>query len=175
MWANAQLDGRPVEYRWRPLFDAQFGWRPLLECRAVTLSRREPRWNLQEGQAPEPTSAVSGPKFTIGAYYKDMWSRYCCLTNIFPIIDRLTCLSCEDIAGQSCAMVPRWRISGQFLHSVFSASHVQHVSHQGLHSKFALGHTMCGSMVDIPCATARIRRKKKKERRKKKSLGKNIM
>jgi len=27
MWANAQRDGRPAEYRWRPL----------LECRAVTL------------------------------------------------------------------------------------------------------------------------------------------
>ena len=31
MWANAQRDGRPAEYRWRPLFNAaQFGWRPLL-------------------------------------------------------------------------------------------------------------------------------------------------
>jgi len=37
MWANAQRDGRPAEYRWRPLFKAaNFG--PLLECRAVTLS-----------------------------------------------------------------------------------------------------------------------------------------
>jgi len=26
MWANAQPDGRPAEYRWRPLFNAaQFG------------------------------------------------------------------------------------------------------------------------------------------------------
>jgi len=26
MWANAQRDGRPAEYRWRPLFDAaKFG------------------------------------------------------------------------------------------------------------------------------------------------------
>jgi len=23
MWANAQRDGRPAEYRWRPLFNAQ--------------------------------------------------------------------------------------------------------------------------------------------------------
>ena len=31
MWANAQRDGRRVEYRWRPLFNAaKFGWRPLL-------------------------------------------------------------------------------------------------------------------------------------------------
>jgi len=48
MWANAQRDGRPAKYRWRPLFNAaKFGWRPLLECRAVTLPRCETRWNLQ--------------------------------------------------------------------------------------------------------------------------------
>jgi len=36
MWANAQRDGRPAEYRWRSLFnDAKFGWRPLLQCRAI--------------------------------------------------------------------------------------------------------------------------------------------
>jgi len=46
MWANAQRDGRPAEYRWRPLFNAaKFGWRPLPECRGVTLPRRETRWN----------------------------------------------------------------------------------------------------------------------------------
>jgi len=44
MWANAQRDGRPAEYRWRPLFNAaKFGSRQLLECRAVTLPRRETR------------------------------------------------------------------------------------------------------------------------------------
>jgi len=39
MWANAQRDGRPVEYRWRPLFNAaKFDWRPLLESRSPTAS-----------------------------------------------------------------------------------------------------------------------------------------
>jgi len=34
MWANAQRDGRPSEYRWRPLLKAtKFGCRRLLECR----------------------------------------------------------------------------------------------------------------------------------------------
>jgi len=47
MWANAQRDGRPSGCRWRPVFNAaNFGSRPLLECRAVTLPRRETRWNL---------------------------------------------------------------------------------------------------------------------------------
>jgi len=44
MWANAQRDGRPAEHRWRPLFNAaKFGWCAVLECRAVTLPRRETR------------------------------------------------------------------------------------------------------------------------------------
>ena len=44
MWANAQRDGRPAEHRSRPLFNAaKFGCRPQLECRAVTLPRRETR------------------------------------------------------------------------------------------------------------------------------------
>jgi len=42
MWADAQHDGRPAEYRWRPLLNAaKFGWRPLLECHAVTLPMQE--------------------------------------------------------------------------------------------------------------------------------------
>ena len=60
-WANAQRDGRPAEYRWRPLFNAaKFGWRPLLECRAVTLPKRETRWNLQGclSQRPSPCCAT---------------------------------------------------------------------------------------------------------------------
>ena len=46
MWADAQRDGRPAEYRWRPLFNAaKCGSRLglLLEYRAVTLPRRETR------------------------------------------------------------------------------------------------------------------------------------
>jgi len=46
MLANAQRDGRPAEYRWRPLFNAaKFRWLPVLECHAVTLPRRETHWN----------------------------------------------------------------------------------------------------------------------------------
>ena len=52
----------------------------------------------------------------------------------FPIVD--TCLNCEDIAQQSCEMVPRWRLFGDVLRAVFSASRAQHVS--DLHSKFTL-------------------------------------
>jgi len=42
MWANAQRDGHPAEYRSRPVLNAaKFGSRPLLKCRAVTLPKYE--------------------------------------------------------------------------------------------------------------------------------------
>jgi len=133
MWANAQRDGRPAEYRWCPLFNAaKFGWCLLLECSAVTLPRRETRWNLhgccKVANISEPLVGRSSP------YCEDMWRRYCCLTSFFPIVD--TCLSCKDIARQRCVMVPRWRFFGDFLGPAFSASHVQHIS--DMHSKFTL-------------------------------------
>jgi len=62
-------------------------------------------------------------------------------------------------------MVTRWRIFGDFLQPVFSASRVQHNS--DLHPKFALRpHTMCGSMVDIQSANAAIRRGRKRKKKK---------
>ena len=133
MWTNAQRDGRPAEYRWRPLFNAaKFGWRPTLECHAVTLPRRETSWNLQGSlkltKQSQPLVCRTSP------YCKDLWRRYCCLTDFFPIVDG--CLSCEDIARQSCGMVHRWRFLASFLHPVFSASYVQQVS--DVHSKFAV-------------------------------------
>ena len=48
------------------------------------------------------------------------------LNNFFQIVDK--CLSCKDIAGESCAMVPRWRFLTTFLHPVFSASRMRQVS-----------------------------------------------
>ena len=132
MWADAQRDGRLAEYRWRPLFNAaKFGWRTILECCAVTLLRRETRWNLQGClKLPDRSQPLVGQS---SPYYENMWRKYWCLT-IFPIVD--TCLSCKDIARQSCAMVPRWRFLATFLRPSFSASRVQHVS--DLHLKFAL-------------------------------------
>ena len=81
MWANAQRDGHPAEYRWRPLFNAAVCWRPLLECRAVTLPRRETRWNYpgcpKLTRRSQPLLGQSSP------YCGHMWGRYCCLTNFF--------------------------------------------------------------------------------------------
>ena len=76
------------------------------------------------------------------------------LNEFFPIVN--TCLSCEDIARQSCAIVRRWRLFGDFLGPAFPASRVQHISH--LHTKFALGphhvwkydrYPICGRRLDV--------------------------
>ena len=152
MWDNAQCDGRPAEYRWRPLFNAaKFGWRLLLQYRAVTLSKRETSWNLQGCLK----LAISRPKFTI--WWGHVGETYCCLTNFFPIVD--TCLSCEDIARQTCAMARRWRIFGIFwvLHFQRATCSTFQTCILNLH----YGHIMCGSMVDIQSATSEIRRGKR--------------
>ena len=133
MWANSQRDGRPAKYRWCSLFNAaKFGWRLLLQCRAVTLPRRETRWNLQGCLKLTNRSQLLVSRSSLYCGY--IWGRYCCLTSFFLIVD--TCLSCKDIARQSCAMVLRWRFLAMFLGPAFPASRA-HIS--DLHSKFALG------------------------------------
>jgi len=104
------------------------------QCRAVTLPRRETRWNLQG--CPKLTKRSQPLVGRRSPYCGDMLRRCSCLTSFFPIVD--TCLSCEDIdiARQSCGIMPRWRLFGDFLRHVFPASRTQHVS--DLHSKFAL-------------------------------------
>jgi len=113
-------------------------------------------------------------------YYEDQWRRYCCFTSFFPIVDM--CLSCKDMARQSCAIVPRWRFFDDFLLPVFSASRLQHVS--DLHSKFALRphhvwkygrhpiigclpyfHTWCGLGANLECIS-NLRRLRLGEERK---------
>ena len=102
---------------------------------------------LKFAEVPQTTgsiSAASGPKFTI------LWGRtgeILLLNKFFPIVD--TCVNCEDIARQSCAMVPRSRFLATFLRPVFPASRVQHVS--DLHSKFTLEcEPMTNLMVALP-------------------------
>ena len=128
MWANAQHDGRPAKYSWRPLFNAAVWLMP---------STGVPSSNAAKTRNPLKLAGV--PKLQnwshllVGqssAHCGVIWRRYCCLTSFFPIVD--TCLRCEDIADK----IVRWCADGNFLHPTFSASRVQHVS--DLHPKFAL-------------------------------------
>ena len=60
MWANAQRDGRPAEYRWRPLFnDAKF------VPSSNAAKTPNPLKFAGVPQTNETISAASGPKFTI--------------------------------------------------------------------------------------------------------------
>jgi len=120
MWANAQRDGRPAECRWRPLFNTAFWLTPT--TRVPCSNPAKSRNLLKLAGVPQTNETISparGPYYC-SPYYGDMWRTYCCLTSFFPIVN--TCRSCEDIARQSCAMVPRWRFLATFLHPIFSAS-----------------------------------------------------
>ena len=95
MWANAQRDGRPSEYRWCPLFNAEkFGWK-----------------FVGVPQTPEPISAVSGPKFTI------LWGH----VEEVLLFNRFFRFSIS--ARQSCTMVPRWRFFASCISSEPHAAH----------------------------------------------------
>jgi len=134
MWANAQRDGRPVEYRWRPLFNAaKFGWRPLLECRAVRLARRESHWNLQGcPKLPHRSQPLVGRS---SPYCADMWRRYCCLTGFFS--DCWYCLiSLRRNSSTKLCDGAQMAIFGDFLRPELPASRVQQVSN--VHLTFAL-------------------------------------
>jgi len=117
MWANAQRDGRPAEYRWHPLFNAaKFGWRPLLKCRAVTLARRETRWNYLG--CPELTKESQPLVGWSSPYCEDMWRRYCCLTGFFRLsIRALVAKTWPDRIVRRCA-------DGEFL-AIFCVLHFQ--------------------------------------------------
>ena len=170
MWANAQRDGRPDEHTWRPLFNAAV-WLTLttwLPCSNADKTRK----SLELAGVPQtgkPISASSGLKFTI------LWvqvEEILLLNKFFPFVD--TCLSCEDIARQSCAMVPRWRFLGVFASYIFSEPRAAGFRHA---SWIPTKATPC---VEV-CQTSNLRQlrlseEKKKERRKKnKPQDENIM
>jgi len=116
MWANDQRDGRPAEYRWRPLFNAAVWLTPTTKEPCSNAAKtRNPLKLAGVPQTNETISAAGRPKFTI------LWGHLediLLLNTFFPIVDM--CLRCEDIARQSCAMVPRWRIFRIFCACIFS-------------------------------------------------------
>jgi len=132
MWANAQRDDRPAEYIWRPMFNAAVWLTPTTRVPCSNAAKtRNPLKFAGVPQTKETISAANGPKFTI---LRGHVEEILLLKIFFPIVD--ICLSCEDIAQEICGMVPRWRLFGDFLRAVFSASRAQHVS--DVHSKFTL-------------------------------------
>jgi len=64
MWANAQRDGRPAEYRWRPLFNAAVWLTPTTSVPCSNAAKDAKPVEIT-CQTNETISAASGPKFTI--------------------------------------------------------------------------------------------------------------
>ena len=66
MWANAQRDGRPAEYRWRPLFNVAVWLTPTtsVPC-SNAIKTRNPLKFVGVPQTRQQISAVSRPKFKI--------------------------------------------------------------------------------------------------------------
>jgi len=82
MWASAQRGGRPAEYRWHPLFNAEVWLTPTTRVPCSNAAKaRNPLKFAGVPQTRQRISAVNGP--TAEVRYGDVWRRYCCLT-IFP-------------------------------------------------------------------------------------------
>ena len=66
MWANAQPDGRPAEYRWRPLFNPQSlaDAHYYMPCSNATKTQKVLKF-VGVPQTTGSISAASGPKFAI--------------------------------------------------------------------------------------------------------------
>ena len=66
MWANVQRDGRPAEYRLRPLFNAAVWLMPTtrVPCSNAAKTRNQLKF-AGVPQTGQPISAASGLKFTI--------------------------------------------------------------------------------------------------------------
>ena len=66
IWANAQRDGRPAEYTWRPLFNAPLWLTPTTRVPCTNAAKTRKTLKLPGVlQTNETISAASGPKFTI--------------------------------------------------------------------------------------------------------------
>ena len=66
LWANAQRDGRPAEYRWRPLFNAAVWLTPTTRVLCSNAAKTRNLLKLPGvPQTNETISAASGQKFTI--------------------------------------------------------------------------------------------------------------
>jgi len=66
MWANAQRDGRPAEYRWRPLFNAAVWLTPTSRVSCSNAAKTQNSLKFAGvHQTRQQISASSRPKFTI--------------------------------------------------------------------------------------------------------------
>ena len=130
MWANAQRDGHPAEYRWRSLFNAAVWLTPTTRVPCSNAAKtRNPLKLPGLPQTNETISAATGPKFTI------LWGH---VEDISLLNKFFFGLSIHALVAKIWPhKVVRWCRDGDFLRPVFAASRMQHIS--DLHSKFTPG------------------------------------
>jgi len=91
-------------------------------CRAVTLPRRESRWNLQGcpklANRSQPLVGRSSP------YYEDMWSSYRCLTRFFS-----DCRYIPQLRKYSPTNLSDGAKMAIFASCIFSEPHAAHFRH----------------------------------------------
>ena len=118
-WANAQRDGHPAKYRWCPLFNAAVWLTPSTRVPCSNAAKTRNRLKFAGvPQTRQQISAVSRPKFTIlSGHVEEVLLR----NRFFPIVD--TCLSSDNIARQTCVMVPKWRLFASCISSEPRAAH----------------------------------------------------
>jgi len=59
MWANAQRDGRPTEYRWRPLFNATVWLTPTTRVPCSNAAKTQKPLKLEGVQCPNLSTDLS--------------------------------------------------------------------------------------------------------------------
>ena len=115
MCANAQRDGRPAEYRWRPPFNAAVWLTPTTRVPCSNAAKtRNPLKFAGVPQTNETISAATVGRTILWGHVEEILL----LNTFFPIVD--TCLSCEHIARQSWGMCP----DGDFL-AIFCVLYLQ--------------------------------------------------
>jgi len=128
-WADAQRDGRPAKYRWRPVFNAAVWLTPTTR---VPCSNAAKTWNPLKfagvPQTRQQISAASGTKFAI--LWGDVGEILLLIADC-RYIPQLRRFSSTKLCGGA-----QMAIFASFLRPVFPASRVQHIS--DLHFKFAL-------------------------------------
>jgi len=118
MWANAQCVGRPAEYRWRPLFNAAVWLTPTTSVPCTNAAKtRNP---LKCAGVPKLANRSQPLVGRSSPYYQHV-EEVLLFNKFFPIVD--TCLYSEDIARQSCAMVPKWHFFASCISSELRAGH----------------------------------------------------
>ena len=73
MWANGQRDGRPAEYRWRPLFNAAVWLTPT--TRVPYNNAAKTRNPLKLPGVPQTNETISAASGRSSPYYGEMWRR----------------------------------------------------------------------------------------------------